>query len=191
MIDVGVRLKEIRTGMGITQRELARRAGVTNGMISLVEQNQSSPSVASLKRILDALPMSFSEFFADNSEFSDKVFFKASELREINPQQLFNIDAATARLLSLKQVGDSSRHNLQMIFETYQPGADTGKELYTHQGEEAGIVIEGAIELTVGDQTQILSKGDAYFFDSQTPHRFKNLGDAVCIIASACTPPTF
>jgi transcriptional regulator with XRE-family HTH domain len=191
VINVGTRLKEIRSAMGLTQRELARRAGVTNGMISLVEQNQTSPSVASLKRILDAFEMSFSEFFAEENAFNGKVFFKPDELYEINPQQLFDIDAATARLLSLKQVGDSSRHNLQMLLETYQPGADTGKELYSHQGEEAGIVIEGEIELTVGDQVQILSKGDAYFFDSQSPHRFKNLNDSVCVIVSACTPPTF
>jgi transcriptional regulator with XRE-family HTH domain len=191
MIDLGARLKAIRIEKGITQRELARRAGVTNGTVSLVEQNQSSPSVASLKRILDAIPISFSEFFSEEAERVEKVFYKASELREINPAGIFNTNPAKAKLLSFRQVGDNVGHSLQFLHETYAPGADTGEELYHHEAEEAGIVIEGVIELTVGARVGQLSKGDAYFFDSRTPHRFRNTGDATCIIVSACTPPSF
>ena len=47
----------------MSQRELARRAGVTNGLISLIEQNRVSPSVSSLKKVLDGVPMSLAEFF--------------------------------------------------------------------------------------------------------------------------------
>ena len=62
-IDVGTRLRSIRTAFGLSQRELARRAGVTNGLISLIEQNRVSPSVSSLKKVLDGVPMSLAEFF--------------------------------------------------------------------------------------------------------------------------------
>ena len=61
-VDVGARLRSIRTTFGLSQRELARRAGVTNGLISLIEQNRVSPSVSSLKKVLDGVPMPLAEF---------------------------------------------------------------------------------------------------------------------------------
>ncbi len=78
-----------------------------------------------------------------------------------------------------------------MLHERYRPGADTGKESYAHEGEEAGIVISGSIEITVGAETRTLHPGDAYLFESRLPHRFRNTGDEDCIIVSACTPPSF
>ena len=190
-VDVGARLKRLRRSNGLTQRELARRAGVTNGLIAMIEQNRSSPSVASLKRILDAIPMPFSEFFAVEYPANEKTVYRAGELREINPARVFRLDAAQAKLLSLRQVGDASVHSLQLLHEKYAPGADTGVELYAHEAEEAGLVIKGQIELTIGAEVHALGPGDAYIFDSRTPHRFRNTSDADCVIVSACTPPTF
>ena len=63
VIDVGSHLKAVRTMYGLSQRELAKRAGVTNGTISLIEQNRVSPSISSLKKVLDGIPMSLAEFF--------------------------------------------------------------------------------------------------------------------------------
>tara|TARA_R110000751_G_scaffold189187_4_gene295247 strand:- start:36609 stop:37196 length:588 start_codon:yes stop_codon:yes gene_type:complete len=190
-MEVGERLKYLRKANGLSQRQLASKSGVTNGLISMIEQGQTNPSVASLKRILDAIPMTFSEFFSMEYPHQDKVFFKSTELREINPVRVFRIDDDAASFLSLRQVGDASRHTLQMLHETYAPGADTGTELYTHEAEEAGIIISGEIELSVGEKTQMLGPGDAYIFDSRIPHRFRNLGEAPCVVVSACTPPTF
>ncbi len=189
-MDVGLRLKTVRRGAGLSQRELASRAGVTNGLISLIEQNRTSPSVSTLRRILEALPMSFSEFFAVESALRTKIFYQADELAEINPGRILKLSPHAAGL-SLRQVGDASRHRLQMLHERYESGADTGEELYAHEGEEAGLVIAGEIELTVGETTRILRRGDAYIFDSRIPHRFRNRAESVCEIVSACTPPTF
>lgn len=58
-------------------------------------------------------------------------------------------------------------------------------------GEEAGIIVRGEIELTVGNQCEVLGPGDGYYFSSQLPHRFRNLGKVDCEIVSSCTPPTF
>lgn len=188
-IDIGGRLKAARVARRMSQRELARKSGVTNGLISQIEQNHSSPSVSSLKRILDAMPMSLSEFFAD--EFGDRmrIFFRAAELRELNPVKVFRGGAAGD--ISLRQVGDSSAHSIQMLHERYPPGADTGADKYAHESEEAGIVVSGRIEVTVGDQTAELGPGDAYLFDSRVPHRFRNTGEEECVVISACTPPSF
>ena len=98
--NVGGRLKAVRNANGLSQRELAKRAGVTNGLISMIEQNRSSPSVASLKRILDAVPMTFSDFFSLEYAGREKLFYKAGELQEINPARVYRIDADVAKLVS-------------------------------------------------------------------------------------------
>ena len=186
-MDIGERLRSLRERHGLSQRELAARAGLTNGTISLIEKNKTSPSVASLKSLLDAIPISMAEFFTPPEEAEAPVhFFKAHQFHEIAPQ-----DADPRPHVSLRQLGRASEHALQLLHETYPPGADTGPELLTHTGEEAGIVVRGQVEVTVDGRTAVLGPGDGYIFDSRLPHRFRNAGEDVCEVISACTPPTF
>ena len=184
---IGGRLRAVREARGLSQRALATRSGVTNGTISMAEQDSTSPSIGSLKKILDGIPMSLSEFFAEDDTIASKIFFTADELIDLTPDPK-NKDGA---LISLRQVGDASAHSIQMLHERYRPGADTGETAYSHPGEEAGLVIEGRIDITVDGQTQRLKPGDAYLFDSRLPHRFRNTGKVDCVIVSACTPPSF
>lgn len=183
-MDIGHKLRAIRKERGLSQRELATRAGLTNGTISLIEKNKTSPSVASLKSLLDAIPISMAEFFSTLEDaHAPKAFYRSDELIEIAPQGPGQV--------SLRQLGDAENHALQVLHETYPPGADTGPGLLSHDGEEAGIVVEGEVEVTVDGQTAVLKSGDGYLFDSRLPHRFRNLGPTVCVVVSACTPPTF
>jgi transcriptional regulator with XRE-family HTH domain len=179
--DMGQRLREIRERFGLSQRALAARADVTNGMISLIEKNRSSPSVATLKKVLDVFPMSLSEFFATGQPEKPAIFFRADELVEIG-----------GGAISYRQVGSSLQGKaLQLLHERLQPGADTGAAMLRHDGEEGGVVVRGEVELTVGTSTRVLRAGDAYAFQSSVPHRFRNLGREVCEVVSACTPPSF
>ncbi len=179
--DLGERLKTVRQMYGLSQRELAKRAGVTNGLISLIEQNRTSPSVGSLKKVLDGLPISMSDFFAPDLPLQSQVFFKATELVDLTEGEV-----------SYRQVGNDLRgRSVQMLHERYQPGADTGRTPLSHQGEECGVVVRGRIELTVGGKKKLLGPGDAYYFDSRLPHRFRNVGDEDCELVSACSPPSF
>jgi transcriptional regulator with XRE-family HTH domain len=180
-IDVGTRLRSIRTAFGLSQRELARRAGVTNGLISLIEQNRVSPSVSSLKKVLDGVPMSLAEFFTLDLATAPQAFFGADELVELGNEEV------SLRLVAAQRPG----RQLSVLHERYAPGAATGEEMLAHRGEEAGVVIRGRIELTVSGATRILGPGEAYYFASQLPHRFRNAGREPCEIISACTPPTF
>lgn len=174
----------------MSQRDLATRAGLTNGAISLIEQNKSSPSVASLKALLDAIPMTMSEFFAEvENAGPPQYFYGVSEFIELSPGEIGLGD--TAARLSLRQVGNAADHSLQMLHENYPPGTDTGPDMLRHEGEEAGIVVSGVIEITVADQVRVLNPGEGYLFDSRLPHRFRNIGDKDCVIISACTPPSF
>jgi transcriptional regulator with XRE-family HTH domain len=179
--DMGERLRDIRERLGLSQRALATRADVTNGMISLIEKNRSSPSVATLKKILDGIPMSLAEFFAVGAPEKPRIFFRAEELVEIGGGPI-----------SYRQVGvNLAGRALQLLHERLQPGADTGSAMLRHEAEEGGVVLRGELELTVGLETRVLQAGDAYSFDSRIPHRFRNLGSQVCELVSACTPPSF
>ena len=178
--DLGARLRLLRQQHNLSQRELARRAGVTNATISLIENRKSSPSVASLKKVLDGIPISLTDFFALDPTPTERIFFTAQELTPLSTGPI-----------AFRQVGRTlAGKALQMLHERYEPGADTGKGMYRHDAEEAGIVIAGQIEITVGAQRRVLGPGDAYYFDSRTPHRFRNVGSDECVIVSACTPPT-
>ncbi len=179
---IGTRLKALRGLYGLSQRELANRAGITNGAISLIEQDRVSPSISSLKKVLDGFPMSLAEFFTfDLHHHNNEVFYPADQLKEIGGGGV-----------SLRMVGHGrSRLKLQILHERYQPRGDTGKTMLSHPGEEGGVVVKGQIELTVAGQIRVLSEGDAYYFDSRLPHRFRNVTDGPCMIISVSTPPTF
>ena len=134
-----------------------------------------------LKKVLDGIPVSLGEFFGDEFEVRDRVFFRAEELTEI-------ADGG----VSFRQVGGNlANRAIQFIQERYQPGSGTGKHAITHEGEECGIILSGRLEVTVGDETSILGKGNAYYFKSSQPHQVRNTGIDTCELISAGTPPTF
>lgn len=177
----GGRLQALRARRGLSQRRLAHSAGVSNATISLIEHGQTDPSMGLMKRILEALDVSFAEFFADDSHSGEQFFYTHDELSEISSGPITYL-----------QVGSDLRDGqLQILYECYQAGADTGPSRISHDAEEGGIVIGGRLELTVGDRMQILSAGDGYRFNSRIPHRFRNVGNQECIVVSACTPPSF
>lgn len=180
-IDVGAHLRAVRSMYGLSQRELAKRAGVTNGMISLIEQNRVSPSVSSLKRVLDGIPMTLAEFFTLDLAAGPQVFYAREELTDVGSGDV------QLRLVAAKRANRS----LAILQERYPPGGDTGADMLSHKGEEGGVVVKGRIELTVGAESRILGPGDAYYFSSAVPHRFRNAGREECEIISASSPPTF
>ena len=186
--DVGARLRALRRHSGLSQRQLADAAGVPHGQISMIETNRSSPSVASLRRILGGLGISMSEFFEPEATAVQQPFFTPEELRDLT-SLLYPGDGQARQTITMKQVGDARAHGLQILHETYAPGADTGAAMIEHDASEGGIVIAGEVEVTVGDAVRVLKAGDAYLFDSRAPHRFRNISDRPAVVVSACTPP--
>ncbi|MHC6529275.1 MULTISPECIES: cupin domain-containing protein [unclassified Vibrio] len=181
-MDVGKQLRTIRTMRGLSQRELAKRSGVTNSMISQIEQNQVNPSVGSLKKILDAIPISMGEFFTLDVETQhDEIFFSPEQLTDLGDGSL------QLWLVGAKREG----RQLAIMREIYPPGADTGTDFMQHDGEEGGVILRGEIEITVGNQTRVLKAGDSYYFETRKPHRFRNKSRLECELISASTPPTF
>ncbi len=182
-LDVGVRLQSIRKLKGLSQRELAKRAGVTNSTISMIEKNSVSPSISSLKKVLAGIPMSLVEFFSQDAEEDNhtQVVYRAAELTDIH-----------SGAISMKLVGKTHPNRaITLLDETYPAGSDTGDDMYTHEGEETGLLVEGRLELTVGAEVFILEPGDSYYFESSKPHRFRNPFDQPARLISATTPANF
>jgi transcriptional regulator with XRE-family HTH domain len=180
-MNVGSLLKQLRQARGISQRALAKSVGVSNGTISLIEKGETDPSVGLLKKILDGLSVSMADFFAGDFEPRNPYFFTSDQMVEIG-----------SGTISYKQIAhDLTGSNLQIIHECYQPGADTGPSMLSHEGEEGGIIISGHLEISVADQSRTLGPGEAYQFPSTLPHRFRNQGNEACVVVSACTPPSF
>ncbi len=180
--NVGALLRAVRKARGLSQRELAKRAGVTNSTISLIEQDRVSPSISSLKKVLDGLPMTMAEFFTlDVDEDKSNIFFAKDSQPNMGQG---NIE------YYLIGAGRPNRQ-IEIMREIYGKGSDTGEEMIQHDGEEGGVVVSGKLELTVGDTVCTLNAGDGYYFDCRLPHRFRNIGDSETVIVSANYPPSF
>ncbi|AQU83847.1 MAG: cupin domain-containing protein [Halomonas sp.] len=176
--DVGERLRSLRKLRGISQRELAKQCGVTHSSLSLIEQGKVSPSVSSLKKILNAFAISVGDFFTMDLDNQEQIFY--------SPEDLVDIGSGG---ITLKLVGaNRPNRGLAFMIEHYPPGTDTGQEMISHYGEEAGVVLEGEIELTVGSSVRRLIPGESYYFKTNIPHRFRNIGDVDCKIVSCASP---
>ncbi len=182
-MDIGARLQLVRKSKDLSQRELAKRVGVTNSTISLIEQNKVSPSVSSLKKVLDGIPISLADFFTLDLDIGlpDSPFYGADELPDVGSNGIHYFLVGQHR----------PQRQMCILREVMPPGSDTGDSMLLHEGEEGGVVVEGEVEVTVGDQVRVLRAGEAYYFESRVPHRFRNIGEVDAVIFSANTPATF
>ena len=182
-MDIGARLQLVRKSKDLSQRELAKRVGVTNSTISLIEQNKVSPSVSSLKKVLDGIPISLADFFTLDLDIGlpDSPFYAADELPDVGSNGIHYFLVGQHR----------PQRQMCILREVMPPGTDTGDSMLLHEGEEGGVVVEGEVEVTVGGQVRVLRAGEAYYFESRVPHRFRNVGETEAVIFSANTPATF
>src|SRR5690349_12097921 len=165
-LGVGARLKAVREQAGLSQRELARRAGVTNVTVSLIEQESHAPSLASLHRILTAIPITMADFFALPVTKQDILFYDHDDLAVV-----------TRGSADLRVLGAERRDKkLQLFFERYAPGANTGDEPIVHDGETAAVVVQGSVELEVGGQRRRIKSGGGFQLLGKQPYRLTNIG---------------
>lgn len=165
--DIGVRLKLIRERNGLSQRELAKRAGITNSNISMIEQGLVSPSVNSLAKVLSGIPMTLAQFFACNQIDVGQVVYPAGLLLA---EQIQHPNGVTTQFLAL----DKNQRKLSTRRHTYASGADTGSEPLRHKAEASGWVVSGQLELTAGMQVHELKEGDAFYLAAHQPYRIRN-----------------
>lgn len=179
--ELGPRLRGLRTTRDLTLRELAARAGVTESFLSQVERGVATPSIASVRRIARGLGMSIADLFAEVEPAGRLV--RAGERRRISYPGLGAVDEFLTA---------GSGGKVQVIMSTVAPGGGTGEEPYTHESdEEVVIVLEGELDLWVGDEHFHLEAGDAVTYSSRVPHRNTNNGTGATRILFCITPPSF
>ncbi|NSZ02076.1 helix-turn-helix domain-containing protein [Agrobacterium tumefaciens] len=176
---VGARLKAVREQAGLSQRELAKRAGVTNSTVSLIEADSHAPSLASLHRILNAIPISIADFFALPVSKQNVMVYDAPDLAVVSRGKV------DMRVLG----GERRDKKLQMFIEQYSPGTDTGKVAIKHDGETAAYILEGVVELETEEGVRRIEAGGGFQIFGSQPYRLKNVGKTIAVVACAVTPP--
>ena len=173
---VGARLQVLRKKFGLSQRELARRADVTNSALSMIEQGKVSPSVGSLEKILCAFPISLQEFFSESLELNLAVI-DAEDFIQVKRGQ------ADFRILSLS-MGDSQT-GIYLAEQTYPPGARVNSAWMIHNGFVGGIVVHGRLELHLEGVEYQLDCGDGFNFSLHRDHAFVNNSGQICKLVCA------
>lgn len=181
---LGAHLRHRRIVLGRTLKEIADAAGCSESLLSKLENGRANPSVRMLHRIAGALDVNVASLFGDDDPGS--FVSRAAERPQID------IDPARGgRGIRMDRlVPYAGNHLLQGNIHIVEPGGESAGYL-EHAGEEVGYVIEGEVELTVGDETATLRAGDSFNFRSERPHRYRNAGTAVARIVWINTPPTF
>ncbi len=181
---LGLRVRELRTAKTATLQSLAERTGLSVGYLSQVERGRSKLTVANLMRIARALDVHMNWFFQNAPGGVDDehdVIVRAQNRSRIR----LSGSGLTEELMSPSLTGP-----LELLMSVIEPGADNG-EAYSHKGDEAGVVVEGELELWIGDRYFRLGLGDSFSFPSSTPHRWRNPGETTARVVWVITPPSY
>lgn len=166
---IGTRMRELRKARGLTLKQLAGETGLSIGYLSQLERQEADPSVRALSVIGTALGVGVNWFFPDPVEQQDPdadLVVRADRRRTLRFSS-----GVRDELISPNLSGQ-----LEMIEKTFDPGAGSGVELYSHKGEKAGFIVKGQLEVTVEDRVVTLGPGDTVQFPSTKPHRYHNPG---------------
>ncbi len=178
---LGKRLKEFRKARGYSLEELARRTGFSKSFLSQIENMKNSPSIASLKKITQALGVSIGDIFAE--ERGEQVYFLKKKDRKpfevVKDKVIFEFGASRV-----------PNRKMEVIFFTLLPGGESEGE-YSHEGEEFGTVLEGTLLFELGGKEYRMEAGDSIYFTSSIPHKWRNPGPGTMRAIWVITPPSF
>lgn len=177
-MELGSKIKQMRQQLSLTQEELADRCELTKGYISQLENDLTSPSIATLYDILTALGSSLGEFFQE--EAAEKVVFAKNEF----------IEKESAGMLQKWIIPNSQKNRMEPLLVELEPNASTAED-FPHEGEEFGYVMEGRIEITLGKCVYSCKKGESFYFTADKPHAIRNKGKTKATFLWISTPPNF
>jgi transcriptional regulator with XRE-family HTH domain len=182
---VGTSIRHARMTLGVRLQDVAARVGCSESLISKIENGRTLPSLTTLHRIADALQTTVGRLCATANP-NDDVVARSGERPVITMDPLRR--GTGIRMERLIPYDDA--HLLQGNIHIVEPGGGSEGTI-AHEGEEVGFVIEGKLELTVGDQTFMLSAEDSFCFRSNIPHSYRNPGATRARIIFVNTPPSF
>ena len=168
-MDVGSRLRELRTERGLSMRSLARLSGLSTNALSMIERGKTSPSVSTLYKLSEALEIPITAFFRTEPPRHGIVFRKADARSRVEfPRGLWE-----------GLGGESFIGRVEPFMLTLEAGATSGPHGLVHSGHEFVICLKGKLEYEVEDQRFSLRPGDSLLFASKLRHRWRNPGKNV------------
>jgi len=179
-VKIGEKLKRLRQANSLTQEELANRAYLTKGFISQLERDQTSPSIATLKDILDVFGVSLADFFQGQTQ--DRVVYPHSA------RIVTSNSTPECRVEVL--IPDAQNRMMDPVLVTMGGGAAFPVQ-EPHEGEEFGIVLKGSVHLTLDNRTYRVKQHECFYFRSNLEHAVVNPGKQEVRILWVVTPPIF
>lgn len=179
-MEIGEKLRELRIQRGLTQEEMANRCELSKGFISQVERELASPSIATLKDMLECLGVSLQAFFSDTS--AEKVVF--------SPQDMFEKEDEDAGHKITWLVPDAQKNSMEPILLELEPGGRS-HVLPPLEGEEFGYVLRGQVTLVVGKRSHVIKRGGSFCLHPSVTHYVENTGAKPAAVLWVSTPPSF
>ncbi len=176
---IGTRIREERVSAGLSQRELARRLGLSASLISQLESGQSKPSVGTLYSIVTELDVSLDRLIRgeEYNQPNSPEELATSADPVVHPDQRQAIDLASG--VRWEELTSESEDGVDFLHAIYEVGGAStpDDELMRHHGREYGYVVSGTLGIQIGFKTHTMNPGDSIAFDSTLPHRLYNAGD--------------
>ena len=179
-MEIGERLRELRIQRGLTQEELADRCELSKGFISQVERELASPSIATLKDMLECLGVTLQSFFSDDS--AEKVVFA--------PQDMFEKEDEESGHKITWLVPDAQKNSMEPILLELSPGGKS-PVLPPLESEEFGYVLRGQVTLVAGKRSYTVKKGDSFCLRPSATHYLENVSARPAAVLWVSTPPSF
>lgn len=179
-MEIGDKIRRLRVEKQLTQEELASRCELSKGFISQLENDLTSPSIATLIDILEILGTNLPDFFNDSKE--DKVTYSSEDMFEKDDDEL------KYKLRWL--VPNSQKNEMEPIIVFLEPNGRYIEE-EPHAGEEFGYVLLGNIVLHIGNKQYKLKKGESFYFKPKANHYISNPYKNPAKIIWVSTPPSF
>lgn len=161
---LGAQIREMRQSVGVTVAELAKAAEISVGMLSKIETGQTSPSLATLQRLAQALNIPIAAFFAKFDEKREATFVRAGEGLAIERR-----GSSKGHLYQLLGHSLRSKVSVEPFLITLVEGSDA-YPIFQHRGVEFIYMLEGEVAYRHGDQVYVLTPGDSLFFDAEALH---------------------
>ena len=179
----GEKFRQVRKRSGMTMKEVADRAGVSESMISQIERNRISPAIDTLLDVAEILHIDMEYLFKDLRQEKVMNVVRRNERLKIEK------NGVMMELLSRTPEIEDAEHGIEAYFMEIPPGGESGSDIYGHKGKELGTIITGGGVLSIGGQTVRLREGDSVSFASDCPHKLKNDSDKPLQAYWMITPP--
>lgn len=164
----GIRIRDLRKQKGLTLSEVARRCRCSSSLLSQIERGIINPSFSTLKSIGDALETTLAQLVVDASNIEESSSFLMNQ----KERKTLTTEGGVQFQLLTRNV----HVPFEFILNQWPPGTSTGRQPYTHEGEECGLLLEGELEVEVNGKVFRMKPGDTITLRSSAPHRISNPG---------------